>query len=194
MYFLGRSETILPKRISIPFQRRGFYPRGLPTTGLNLPVYLRQVFLPNGFLLSNADSSLFAASIFSFFRSFATLIDRSTRTSQEVAGYQARDVPFCKLPWSSEDLFVRNSPTTDEINSDCRKSHLDRGIARVICQSLPVTARRSVAACFAFGGISPLARVSTPTLRWPFYHETKWSLGPETLATDRSAVKTNRAP
>lgn len=37
-----------------------------------------------------------------------------------------------------------------------------------------------------------MARVSTPTLRWRFYHETKWLLGPETLATDRSAVRTNR--
>lgn len=120
MYFLGRRETILPKRISIPFQRRGLYPRGLPTTGLNLPVYLRQVFLPNGFLLSNADSSLFAALYFfllSLFRHFNRPFDANLAGS-------------CWL--SSEDLFVRNCPTTKEINSNCRKSYLDRGIARVI--------------------------------------------------------------
>lgn len=106
VYFLGRRETILPKRISIPSQRRGFYPRGLPTTGLNLPVYLRQVFLPNGLLLSNAHSSLFPASIFfprSLFRHFNRPFDAKLAGSCWLSGAV---IPFCELLWSSEDLFV----------------------------------------------------------------------------------------
>lgn len=126
MYFLGRRETILPKRVSIPSQRRGFYPRGLPTTGLSSPVYLRQVFLPNGFILSNARSSLFPASIFSFFRSFATLIDRLTRSSQKVAGYQALRFHFASC-------FGRAKIYSSKLSNDGgNKLHLDRSIARVI--------------------------------------------------------------